>query len=213
MHNDVQRLCAALAWVSSLEVQWCAMTVSRQYRLGRRAEQQAKTRQRIVEAAVDLHSTVGPATTSISAIAERAGVQRHTVYAHFPDETALFDACSAHWIGANPFPDVSKWLKIADPGQRLRRAICDVYAWYDRVEDALALFVRDGHVFPSWGEARRARLGELADLLAKDLPRRKAVRAAVGHALEFETWRSLVRTQGLTNPAAANAMTRLAETL
>jgi AcrR family transcriptional regulator len=189
------------------------VTGTRPYRLGRRAEQQAQTRQRIVEAAVDLHATVGPATTSISAIAERAGVQRHTVYAHFPDETTLFEACSSHWIGANPFPDVSEWLEIADPGHRLRRAIGDVYAWYDRVEDALALFVRDGHAFPSWGEARRARLGELSDLLAKDLPRRKAVRAAVGHALEFETWRSLVRTQGLSNRAAAEAMARLAEAL
>jgi len=189
------------------------MTATRPYRLGRRAERQAQTRQRIVEAAVDLHSTVGPATTSISAIAECAGVQRHTVYAHFPDETLLFEACSSHWIDANPFPDVSEWLEIADPEQRLGRAIGDVYAWYDRVEDALALFVRDAHVFPSWGEARRARLCELADLLAKDLPRRKAVRAAVGHALEFETWRSLVRTQGLSNRAAADAMARLVETL
>ncbi|MDX6455653.1 MAG: hypothetical protein QOD48_1760 [Gaiellaceae bacterium] len=189
------------------------MTATRPYRLGRRAERQAQTRQRIVEAAVDLHATVGPATTSVSAIAERAGVQRHTVYAHFPDETVLFEACSSHWIGANPFPDASEWLTIADPGQRLRRALGDVYAWYDCVEDALALFVRDGHVFPSWGETRRARLGELADLLAKDLPRRKAVRAAVGHALQFETWRSLVRAQGLSNRAAADAMARLAEAL
>jgi AcrR family transcriptional regulator len=189
------------------------MTVTRPYRLGRRAERQAQTRQRIVEAAVDLHASVGPAATSISAVAERAGVQRHTVYAHFPDETSLFQACSSHWIDANPFPDGSEWLEIADPGQRLRRAVGDVYAWYDRVEDALALFVRDGHVFPSWGEQRRGRLAELAGLLAKDLPRRKAVRAAVGHALEFETWRSLVRTQGMSNRAAAEAMARLAETL
>lgn len=187
------------------------MTRTRPYRLGRRADRQAQTRQRIVEAAVDLHTTVGPAATSISAIAERAGVQRHTVYAHFPDETALFHACSAHWIGSNPFPEAADWLEIADPAERLRRALRDVYAWYERVESSLALFTRDAHVFPSWGEARRKRLAELADLLAKDLPRRKAVRAAVGHALEFETWRSLVRTQGLSSRAAAEAMTKLAE--
>jgi AcrR family transcriptional regulator len=189
------------------------MTSTRPYRLGRRAERQAQTRQRIVEAAVDLHTTVGPAATSITAIAKRAGVERHTVYAHFSDETVLFEACSSHWIRANPFPDGAEWLEIADPGQRLRRAIRDVYAWYDGVEGALVLFLRDGHVFPSWGEARRRRLAELADLLARDLPCRKAVRAAVGHALEFETWRSLVRTQGLSNRAAADAMARLAETL
>ena len=169
------------------------MNGTRPYRLARRAERQAQTRQRIVEAAVDLHTTVGPATTSISAIAKHAGVERHTVYAHFPD--------------------VAAWLAIADPGERLRCALRDVYGWYDGVEDALVLFVRDGDVFPSWGEARRRRLAELADLLARDLPRRKAVRAAVGHAVEFETWRSLVRTQGLTSRAAADAMARLAEAL
>ena len=95
------------------------MTGTRPYRLARRAERQAQTRQRIVGAAVDLHTTVGPATTSISAIAKHAGVERHTVYAHFPDETALFEACSSHWIDANPFPDVAAWLAIADPGERL----------------------------------------------------------------------------------------------
>ena len=189
------------------------MNGTRPYRLARRAERQAQTRQRIVEAAVDLHTTVGPATTSISAIAKHAGVERHTVYAHFPDETALFEACSSHWVDANPFPDVAAWLEIADPGERVRRALRDVYGWYEGVEEALVLFVRDGDVFPSWGEARRRRLAELADLLARDLPRRKAVRAAVGHAVEFETWRSLVRTQGLSNRAAAEAMARLAETL
>ena len=189
------------------------MTSTRPYRLGRRAERQAQTRQRIVEAAVDLHTTVGPAATSITAIAKRAGVERHTVYAHFSDETVLFEACSSHWTGANPFPDAAEWLEIANPALRLRRAIGDVYAWYDGVEAALALFVRDAQVFPSWGEARRARLAALADLLVKDLPRRKAVRAAVGHALEFETWRSLVRTQGLSNRVAADAMARFAETL
>src|SRR5438876_5193774 len=112
------------------------MASTRPYRLGRRAERQAQTRQRIVEAAVDLHTTVGPAATSISAIADRAGVQRHTVYAHFADETALFHACSSHWIGNNPFPDGAEWLEIVDPGERLRRALGDVYAWYERVESS-----------------------------------------------------------------------------
>src|SRR2546427_8941763 len=122
MHSSVQRLWTARCDMSNLEIQWCAMTGTRPYRLGRRADRQARTRQRIVEAAVDLHTTIGPAATSLSAMAARAGVQRHTVYAHFADETALFHACSSHWIGINPFPDGAGWLEIAGPGDRLRTA-------------------------------------------------------------------------------------------
>src|SRR5712691_4567736 len=108
----------------------CNDRMARKYELRQRAERQRETRRRITKAAVELHSTAGPSRTSISAIAERAGVQRHTVYAHFPDETALFHACSSHWIGSNPFPDGAEWLEIADPGERLQRALKDVYAWY-----------------------------------------------------------------------------------
>src|SRR5688572_26409701 len=93
--------------------------MARQYELRKRAERQAETRRRIVEATVDLHTTVGPSRTKIAAIAERARVQRHTVYAHFPDERALFSACSAHWATANPFPDPASWARIAQPELRL----------------------------------------------------------------------------------------------
>jgi AcrR family transcriptional regulator len=188
------------------------MTDTRPYRLGRRAEQQAATRRRIVEAAVDLHTTIGPAATSLSAVAERARVQRHTLYAHFPNEVALFTACSAHWRALHPFPEPDGWADIPEPIQRIRRALGDIYAWYDEVEEALALFVRDAEAFPEFRVARRDLLAGIADGLARGLPRRKAVRAALGHALEFETWRSLVREQGLSERAAIELMVRLVET-
>lgn len=183
--------------------------MKRKYELKARAERQAETRQRIVEAAVDLHTTVGPARTSLSAIAERAGVQRNTLYAHFPDETVLFRACAGHWSETHPFPSPEPWFAEPDPPQRLRRALADVYDWYASVEDDLALFRRDGHVFPEWFREADRELASLADALAAGFPRRRAVRAAIGHALEFETWRSLVRRQGLTHRRTVDAMTTL----
>jgi AcrR family transcriptional regulator len=186
--------------------------MNRKYELKERARRQALTRRRIVEAAVELHTSVGPARTTISGIAERAGVERHTVYAHFPDEQALFRACSEHWTARHPLPDVETLAAIDDPVRRLRRALGELYAWYEPVEADLALFVRDASVVPASAEA----LGEtttevaiLADAISRGWPRRKSVRAAIGHALEFETWRSLVRRQGLSRGQAVDAMARL----
>jgi AcrR family transcriptional regulator len=198
--------------VVKFAVQSCA--VKRRYELKARAARQAATRRRIVEAAVGLHTSVGPAATTISAIAERAGVQRHTVYAHFPDESTLFGACSAHWTAANPFPDPTPWLAEVDAEVRLRAALSAVYEWYERVEAALTLFARDADAVPSnLRDARDAQMARLADGLAHGLPRRKLVRAAVGHALAFETWRSLVRQQGLSRRDAVAAMVQLVMTV
>ncbi len=181
-----------------------------------RAERQAETRNRIVEATVDLHTSVGPARTTISAIAEHAGVQRHTVYAHFPDERQLFRACTAHWSELHPSPDPSRWAAIPEPAHRLRAALADLYAWYEEVEPDLAIFRRDAQLHALTAERVAARSEQLAaptHALARGWPRRKAVRAAVGHALEFETWRSLVRRQGLTRAQAIDAMLRLVQSV
>jgi AcrR family transcriptional regulator len=186
--------------------------MKRKYELKERARRQAETRQRIVEATVALHTSIGPARTTISAIAERAGVERHTVYAHFPDERALFGACSAHWKARHPFPDPAGWTALDDPQTRLGAALNDVYRWYEQVEDDLAIVRRDAPVHELDGEivAEDDReLALLADSLARGLPRRKPVRAAIGHALDFETWRSLVRRQGLSRKQAVDAMLRL----
>jgi AcrR family transcriptional regulator len=183
--------------------------MTRKYELKRRAERQAETRRRIVEAAVDLHTSVGPARTTISAIADLAGVERHTVYAHFPDERTLFAACTAHWASRHPPPDTAGWLAIDDAGRRLRRALLGMYDWYASVEHDVAIFERDAKVHDATAEAvaRRAeRTRALRDELARGWPRRKAARAALGHALEFETWRSLVREHGLTQRQAVDAM-------
>ena len=190
--------------------------MNRKYELKERARRQAETRQRIVEATVDLHTSIGPARTTISGIAKRAGVERHTVYAHFPDDRTLFRACSEHWEARHPLPDVETLAEIEDPVRRLRRALGEMYAWYESVEADLAIFVRDASVVPANADIldeMTATFAILADAVSQGWPRRKSVRAAIGHAFEFETWRSLVRRQGLSRTQAVDAMARLVSSI
>ena len=121
----------------------------RPYRMTRRAEQEAATRLRITESAMVLHGTVGPARTSMSAIAEHAGVRRSTVYRHFPDEAALCAACSAHWAAANPPPDLAGWAAVPDPDERLRVALGELYAFYRSTEPMLTNVLRDEASVPA----------------------------------------------------------------
>ena len=193
------------------------MTVEkRRYEKKRRAELEAETRRRITETAVELHGTVGPARTSISAIAERAGVRRSTVYRHFPDEAALFDACSSHWEAANPVPDMTAWQSIEDPDNRLRTALEDLYAYYRRTAPMMDNLHRDELTLPLVAERFAGYHGYVAaarDLMMRGRSlrgrRRDEARAAVGHALAYTTWRSLTREQGLTDDQALALMCAL----
>jgi AcrR family transcriptional regulator len=189
------------------------MSTSRTYELKRRAERQEETRQRVVEAAVELHSTVGPARTTVSAIAERAGVTRPTVYAHFPDADSLFRACSGHVRATVPPPDPTAWRSIDDPGQRLESALRDLYGYYALLEPLLENVQRDAAVMPIVAEmnAYRVRyLEEIRDLLLEAWTTRGGARArlrrAIGHALEFRTWQSLVRHQECRTNEAVQLM-------
>ncbi len=184
----------------------------------RRAELEEQTRRRITESAVALHEEVGPAQTSISAIADRAGVRRSTVYRHFPDEEALFDACSSHWRAANPPPNPRAWSSIEDPAERTRAALGEIYGFYARTEAMYVSLMRDEPLVRP--VERRLRdfygfLGSIRDGLSADrgLRGRRAqlVRAAIGHALAFPTWRSLTREQALGNDEAVELMCRLVE--
>ncbi len=183
----------------------------RTYRKSRRAELEEETRRRITEATVGLHGSVGPARTTVSAIAERAGVQRATVYRHFPDEPALFAACSAHWSAANPMPDLAAWAAIDDPARRLRLALGELYEWFDGTEYMIEKITRDLPVVPSMAEPMAAFASwfeAAADVLMAGRRARGArarrTRAAIGHAVAFETWRSLVRREGLGADEAAD---------
>jgi AcrR family transcriptional regulator len=181
----------------------------RPYRMQRRAESQEQTRQRIVESAVALHGTDGPSRTSLSAIAEHAGVRRSTLYRHFPDEDALFDACAADWLASNPVPDLAAWAAIDDPDERLRVAVGELYAYYARNERMLENLFRDEDLplvqerfsaFRGYLQAGRDTL--MAGRIARGTARRRT-RAAIGHATSFSTWRSLVREQQLADAEAA----------
>jgi AcrR family transcriptional regulator len=178
----------------------------RRYTLKRRAENQAETRRRIVEATVDLHTELGPARTSISAVAERAGVQRHTVYAHFPTERQLFLACSGLALERDPLPDERAWRPIADPRQRLRRGLTEIYAWYGRNAQLANCVMRDAEVNPFIRDIVRLRLGSRIDAyqgtLSRGLRRGRELSAVLGLALSFHTWRSLVKEGGLSTDAA-----------
>lgn len=191
----------------------------RPYRMKQRAELQEGTRRRITESAVELHGTLGPARTSISAVAERAGVRRSTVYRHFPDEAALFAACSAHWGSANPVPELDRWAAIGDPDERLATALGELYAYYRRTERMTQNLLRDEDTVPAVSKlfsGFHLYLGAAGNALMAGRRarghRRRRLRAAIGHALAFTTWHSLARENELSDSEAASLMCRLVAT-
>jgi len=188
----------------------------RPYRMKRRAELEEETRRRITESAVALHEQVGPAQTSITAIAELAGVRRSTVYRHFPDEETLFAACSSHWRTLNPPPDLAAWASVGDPGERSAIALAELYAFYRRTRGMWESLLRDEALVPPVRRRLRdfhAYLQAAGDLLVAGRSLRGAAarrtRAAAGHALAFPTWRSLTQEQGLGEEDAVALMCAL----
>jgi AcrR family transcriptional regulator len=188
----------------------------RPYRMQRRAESQQLTRRRITESAVELHGTIGPARTSMSAVAAHAGVRRSTLYRHFPDEGALFDACTAHWAAANPLPDLERWGRILDVDARLRAALEELYDFYRSTERMLENLFRDEPTVPIVAERFAAFRGYFVAAREVLLTGRgllgsgeHRMRAVLGHAVAFSTWRSLVREEGLEEGAAVELMCAL----
>jgi AcrR family transcriptional regulator len=190
----------------------------RPYRQKVRAERQAETRQRIIESAVGLHLERGPAQTSINAVAERAGVNRVTVYRHFPDARTLLEACSLHARRLNPPPDLDRWRRIEDPRQRAEVALTQLYDYFRRTEAAWSNVLRDAELEPivkEMAEERRlAYLREARDVLVaawpKRLARRPLLRAVLGLAVDFRTWQTLARREELDDRTAVALMVRLA---
>jgi AcrR family transcriptional regulator len=190
----------------------------RPYRMKRRAELEEQTRRRITESTVALHEELGPARTSISAIAERAGVRRSTVYRHFPDDETLFAACSSHWRAANPPPDPRTWTAIDDPAERTRTALSELYAFYARTERMYTSLLRDEPHVPAVQRRLRDFYGYLRaiqDVLMAGRSLRggaaRRTRAAIGHALAFPTWQSLTDEQRLAESDAVALMCLLVE--
>jgi AcrR family transcriptional regulator len=172
-------------------------------------------RERILDAIVALHQEVGPADTTITAVAERAEVQRLTVYRHFPDEAALIRGCSQHWSKAHPPPDPGVWAGIQDPEERMQVALTHLYRFYQDGQEMLTQVLRDEEKVPPLQEALapfRAYLAEVVGALAAGWgvkgEDQRALRTLVGLALRFDTWRSLAE-EGLDIGEAARLMTRV----
>jgi AcrR family transcriptional regulator len=180
----------------------------------RRAEQVEETRRRITEAAVRLHTTVGPSQTSIASVAEAAGVTRLTVYRHFADLDTLFVACRAHWLAQDPPPDPTTWAEISDLEDRARRAFTELYGWYRTRGDELYPIARDASLLPDGArQARAAETDRLAESIVggpdvRDRDRRP-LRAVAGHLVDFMTWRSLAIGQGLDDADAVDLAVRI----
>jgi AcrR family transcriptional regulator len=193
------------------------MKTRRKYELKKRAEGMAETQRRITEAAIELHGSVGPSRTTLSAVAERAGVERRTLYRHFATEAELFAACSTHYFGVNPWPDLGPWRAIRDPQQRLERALDELYAYYERTEPMLSNVLRDAELVDSARDAVAplyAYLEEAVEVLTTGRPARgrgrQLLKGALRHALAFSTWRSLT-TNGIGRAEAGKLTTALVE--
>lgn len=209
---------------------------SRRYRKRKRARQEERTRQRITEAVMELHRTVGPARTKVTEVAERAGVSRMTVYNHFPTEGELIEACSSHWAAQNPFPDPEAWVAVADPHERLHTALAELYGWYRDTEDMMSNVLRDASIVEPLREIMDERwspyVDAVVDVLAQGwsppgaprgrdsgdhavdvgdaLPWETELRAALRVAVDFRTWRLLADTTG-DGSEAADVATRMVE--
>jgi AcrR family transcriptional regulator len=182
------------------------------YKLRRRAQEQLKTRQRIIEAAVSLHSQLGPARTTISEVAKLAGVQRPTVYRHFPDQLTLFTACSGYGSVAHPLPNPERWSKVADPERRLRVGLDELYTYYRRHAVRLSKILGDAETMPTLQTvnevALRSRLDQMHRVLAAGKRSSIASRAALSLMLQFHTWRSLYR-QDLSHRSVVEIAARM----
>ncbi len=186
------------------------------YELKKRAERQQETRLRIARAALELHEILGPALTTRSAIAQRAGVTRPTVYSHFPDDLTLGKACSSLEMSDNPLPDPEPWAEIPDPERRLRMALGDLYSYFRRRERLWANVLRDQEMLLDDPEALEADAEIMEPIFLHWERMRETLAAgwgppdsppglllgAIGLALDFQAWRAMTRTQGMSDEQA-----------
>ncbi len=189
---------------------------SRPYRKRKRALSEEETRRRITEAAVELHGSVGPARTTVTEVAKRAGVSRMTVYNHFRSDAELFAACSGHWAARHPYPDPGAWSAVADPGERLRLALTELYEWYSQGRGMLENVLRDAAIVPVladlvedyWGTLMTQVVEALARGWSPGAEEDHELRAALRVAADFATWKVLVDegVKGDEAVAVASAM-------
>ena len=197
------------------------MATKRKYELKQRAERVAETRRRITEATIELHRTVGPAATQISEVARLAGVQRRTVYNHFPDDASLYAACSAYWRALHPAPDPARWVEVENPHERLELALHELYGWYRETEPMTAKVLRDAELLPALRPIIEGGLGAYLEHVRGVLTepfrargrRRERIDAAARAAVDVHLWRALAplgdaEAAGLASALVERAATR-----
>jgi len=216
MFHDAEKLHGCWPAVKFGGTPCIVLRVTRKYELKRRAERQDETRQRIVDATIELHQAIGAAQTTISEIAKRAGVGRVTVYRHFPDEETLFYACSGYYFAQHPFPDIERWREIPDPIDRLREGLRESYAWHRDNEQMIAMALAEARHLPMMApyHAYWERAAETIVAAWRFGGRRRArVKAAIALAFSFDTHRTLTREQQLTDEEAITLLTQLVEAI
>jgi AcrR family transcriptional regulator len=186
----------------------------RPYKMQARQQSIEETRRRITEATMALHERVGPAATTVSSIAEEAGVTRLTVYRHFPDEATLVAACSEHWSGLHPRPETEAWAVIPDPELRVRTALQETYAWARTAAPMMTKIHRDVDVMPAFvapflAQEAALRIDVLAAAFRARGRSRRRLTAALAHALHILTWQSLCADGGLRDDEAVDLMTAM----
>jgi AcrR family transcriptional regulator len=137
---------------------------------------------------------------------QRAGVDRVTVYRHFPDPASLFQACAAHYYRAHPPPDPTGWAAITDPEARLRHGLGEVYGYWAANAALAANVLRDAQVLGHLGVGRRL-LGlqrDATQVLTDGWPPadQAALAATIRVAVDFHTWQRLVAELGLSQQQA-----------
>jgi AcrR family transcriptional regulator len=186
-----------------------AQRPTRRYEQRLRAETSAATRRRITEVTVDLHDSVGPAKTTVTEIARRAGVQRPTFYKHFPDDHSLFEACTTHWFAAHPPPAPDELEAIEELGQRVERGLLGLYRYYRTHESMFSHWLRDAELIPALAEFAETGYHDYLRsfsqaLIPPRLPR--DARRTVLLAAQFHTWRMLGKREGMRDRSAARLM-------
>ena len=183
------------------------MIERRTYTKHRRAESEAETRAHIIEATVALHEEVGPARTTIVAIAERAGVHRPTVYRHFPTVEGLLGACSGHWVELHPPPDPGSWASISDHDERLRVGLGELYSYYEATEAMTRHVLRDAAVMPELAVYRdqfREYFAVVVEVLLGGRTGGGMLEAAIVLATAFESWETITHRANLRGAGAVD---------
>lgn len=165
----------------------------RQYSMEVRAAQAARTRERILDAALAGYRERGIGATSLQAVARRAGVSASTILNHFGSAEELARVVVRQLAETLKVPDDSDWAERGR-SRRIRRLVREMFAFYDRSAPWFEIFRAELNVDPALREGEAAFWQAIQDLY----------RRVFGDALNDPHVRGAVF--GLTHPATVTAL-------